>query len=221
MKKKLLELAARIDAYSLRERIAFMVVGVLILFLAYDRLLVDPLLIDAKALSSTLQQKKNELQQLRAQQAAIVKRGQVDPDADNKKIQKTLNSAIEKANQQLQASTAGLINPTTMPVVLESVLKKIEGLELQSISLLPPVSLADLLAEEKITSGKIPGVYQHGLKLTFSGTYLDTLAYLQALESLESRIYWGGADLTVTSYPDATVTLIVNTLSLNEAWIGI
>lgn len=221
MRQRLLDLAARIDNYSLRERIIFMILGAVVLFVIYDYLLVAPLLDEAKTLSSQLERQKNEITQLRTQQTVILERARVDPDADNKQTQTRLTAAIDNANQQLQRSTAGLISPTSMPVVLEGVLKKISGLELEAISLLPPRPLAELLEKDVTSTITVPGVYQHGLKLTFSGNYLDTLAYLQALESLDSRFYWGGVSYEVTSYPDAQVTLIVNTLSLNEAWIGI
>ena len=128
---------------------------------------------------------------------------------------------IAQLNKRLQASTVDLISPQNMSSVLEGVLVNYNGLELESINALPPVSLADLLSDETKQSTDIPGVYLHGLKISFKGGYLDTLAYLQALETLKWRFYWGDVDFEVTDYPQAEVTIVVNTLSLNEAWIGI
>jgi MSHA biogenesis protein MshJ len=221
MKQYLTDMATRIDAFSLRERLLIMIGGVLVIYFLFNMFLIEPLLQQAKGLTQRLDRQNNELLSLRAQQQAIIKRSQTDPDAQNRKKQDVLAKDITQVNKRLQASTVDLISPQNMSAVLESVLNNFSGLELESIKALPPVSLADLLNDENRQSASIPGVYQHGLRMSFKGSYLDTLAYLQALESLKWRFYWGDIDFEVTKYPQAEVTIIVNTLSLNEAWIGI
>ena len=98
--------------------------------------------------------------------------------------------------------------------MLEEVLTRETDLRLVSVQSLPSLALT----EDKDTStnkrGKtvVPGVYQHALKIEFTGSYLSTLGYMQALENLSRRFYWGSVDFAVEAYPQARVTITVNTL---------
>ena len=51
--------------------------------------------------------------------------------------------------------------------------------------------------------------------------YLDVLAYLHALESLEWRFYWRLLELESTAYPRNRVRIELSTLSLDKDWIGV
>ena len=66
-----------------------------------------------------------------------------------------------------------------------------------------------------------PLLYRHGLRIEFAGGYLETLAYLRALESLPSRFLWESLEFDVERYPRARVAITVYSLSLDDAWIGI
>jgi MSHA biogenesis protein MshJ len=62
-------------------------------------------------------------------------------------------------------------------------------------------------------------IYRHGVEITLAGNYLDLLAYLRDLEKQQSQMYWGKLDLSVASYPTATLKLSVYTVSLDLAWL--
>ncbi len=68
------------------------------------------------------------------------------------------------------------------------------------------------------TSG---GPYVHPVEIVVEGTYLDVLAYLHALESLEWRFYWRLLELESTAYPRNRVRIELSTLSLDRDWIGV
>jgi MSHA biogenesis protein MshJ len=80
-------------------------------------------------------------------------------------------------------------------------------------------------AEAKPTAPPKPAtqgqIYRHGVELTVTGTYLDLLGYLKALEKLPSQMYWGRLDLSVAAHPQVTLKLSVYTLSLDPAWMRV
>lgn len=75
--------------------------------------------------------------------------------------------------------------------------------------------------ETAATALSAPGLYRHGLRVEFGGGYLQTFAYLRALESLHSRFLWEALEFDVEQYPRARVSITVYSLSLDDAWIGI
>ena len=64
-------------------------------------------------------------------------------------------------------------------------------------------------------------VYQHGVELTVSGSYLDMVRYLSELEALPWHMFWGRVDLNVEQYPKVNLTLRLYTLSLDPAWLAL
>lgn len=223
--EKLQQLADWIDTLTLRERGFLLLSLIMAIFLVGDRLLLEPLDKQAKQVQIKLKKQNKDVNRLRQQQQQLVERSLVDPDAENLKQIAVLKKAMLKLNEQLQNMTVDLISPQQMVKVLEEVLTRETDLKLVSIESLPPLALMD--KEDKTARKKqrsktvLPGVYQHALKIEFEGSYLSTMAYLKELESLSRRFYWGSVDFTVLNYPRAHVVIIVNTLSLNEAWIGV
>ena len=72
-----------------------------------------------------------------------------------------------------------------------------------------------------VAASQGPRLYRHGLRIEFEGGYLQTLAYLHALESLDSRFLWRALEFDMQRYPLARVSMTVYSLSLDDAWIGI
>jgi MSHA biogenesis protein MshJ len=62
-------------------------------------------------------------------------------------------------------------------------------------------------------------VYQHSVEITLQGAYPDLVEYLAQLEKLSWRMFWGRISVNTEQYPRLRVTLTVQTLSLNRAWL--
>jgi MSHA biogenesis protein MshJ len=62
-------------------------------------------------------------------------------------------------------------------------------------------------------------LYRHGVEITVRGNYLDMIDYMNALESLPTQLFWGGAKLEADDYPNARLTLTMYTLSLDPKWL--
>lgn len=62
-------------------------------------------------------------------------------------------------------------------------------------------------------------LFRHGVELTMRGNYLDMVNYMNALEGMPAQLFWGKASLAVEEYPNATLTLTLYTLSLDQKWM--
>ena len=92
-------------------------------------------------------------------------------------------------------------------------------LRLQTLDVQP---LLDRDRDEAIGVGEMQArLHSHGFALEFSGGYLATLNYLQALERLPWRFFWDSVSYEVEDYPRSLVRLRLHTLSLSEDWIGV
>jgi MSHA biogenesis protein MshJ len=108
-----------------------------------------------------------------------------------------------------------LVPPQLMSVALSDILNQNNHLTLIKLDTLPVTTLL-----ESKTSQANP-IYKHGLAITFAGSYLDTLNYLKALESLPWHFIWESIDFQVKNYPIAETTIKVYTLSFKEIWLGV
>lgn len=62
-------------------------------------------------------------------------------------------------------------------------------------------------------------MYRHGVEIVVQGAYADLVDYMTELEGLPTHLYWGQARLDTGVYPEATLTLTLYTLSLDQKWM--
>ena len=218
------QLMERIDALELRERGLLLLVVLVVLYSAWDRLLMAPLDGPKKLVIKQLEQTKNSLKVLNDQAQNIVLRGVQDLDKNNREQLATLRQQLDAIEGELKRTANVLIPSDRMAKLLENVLVQSQGLTLTSLEGLgasPFVDEDEGKKKDKPSAGSLGGVYKHGLKITFKGGYLDTLDYLHALEQLPWSFFWDSLDYEVESYPDGHSTITVYTLSLGRNWIGV
>ncbi|MCK4743424.1 MAG: hypothetical protein KAT25_06370 [Sulfuriflexus sp.] len=225
MLKKIETLANWIDNQSLRERALILFAIIFAIFLVWEKVLLDPLDAQAKQLKVEIKKKNKELTRVRDQQTQILERASSDPDSQVTKDIEAVRAAIKIVDERLQRLTGALIEPAKMAEILEDVLTRETDLKLVSVEALAPKPLTEFDDSDKKgakrSKHKLPGVYQHAMRIEFQGSYLSTLNYMRELEELSQQFYWGSIDFSVENYPQARVVITVNTLSLNEAWIGV
>ena len=68
---------------------------------------------------------------------------------------------------------------------------------------------------------EMTGPFVHPVEIVVEGSYLDVLAYLRALESLDWRFYWKVLELDTIEYPTNRVRIELSTLSMEKDWIGV
>jgi len=206
---------ARFDALSLRERALVggaCLIGMVLLWFAT---VFDPATARQRALSaelSTLQQS------IEVTTHSIQETADSDPTLVAQREEKRLKVQLALINAQLAAKSAGLIPPERMVQVIHDVLSRQHGVTLISLHNSPVTTLVPAAAGSAAPSG---GPYVHPVEIVIEGTYLDVLAYLRALESLEWRFYWRLLELESTAYPRNRVRIELSTLSLDKDWIGV
>lgn len=221
------QLAERVDAMSLRERALIFLAAALVLVTLVNTLLIEPLLTRQQATSQQIVQTQAKTSALQAQIQALVTARSADPDAPLRARMAQLQADSAEAGQALQDIQSGLVAPRQMPALLEDILRRNHGLRLVALKTLPMENLAATLdtaaakpASETDAASEL-AVFKHGVEITVEGSYPDFLRYLTAMESSPWRMFWGKAELSADTYPKATLTLRLHTLSLDKAWLAI
>jgi len=221
----------RVDALSIRERGIILAGIVFIMFTVWDRLLMQPQLIEERKVLAELQLKQAEQAVLNSKFQQLARQDRSDPDTANRARLEDLKKQLAEIETDVRQSTSHLVSPDKMAVILQTILKMSKGLQLTEIKglgvspLLAPVTAPlDQTGVETIQSSTIDGLenaYKHGLVLKFEGDYISTLNYIRELEGLEWGFFWENLQYEVIEYPKASVTITLYTLSLQKDWIGV
>jgi MSHA biogenesis protein MshJ len=221
----LMRFIERIDALTLRER-AILFVGVLAaLFLLASNVVFSTLFKERARLSQELTAKSDQTRALQTQIETIVAERARDPNEVNRARIAELKALLREREGGLSMALHGVVSPREMVRMMEQVLARNRALTVVSIENLPAVPLQEdgsvIPAGNKPEKDAAVGMYKHGLRIVLDGQYPDILRYLRALESLPWKVLWGEVRLQTDQYPVSRVTLVIYTLSLDAAWIGV
>jgi MSHA biogenesis protein MshJ len=211
----LARMLARFDALSLRERALVAGACLIGMVLFWFAVVFDPAATRERSLNAELSTLQQSIQ-LTAQ--SIQEMNDADPTLIAQRDETRLEAQLAEINTQLAAKSAGLIAPERMVQVIHDVLSRQQGVTLVSLHNSPVTTLVPAAGGQAAASG---GPYVHPVEIVVEGTYLDVLAYLHALESLEWRFYWRRLELESTAYPRNRVRIELSTLSLDKDWIGV
>jgi len=222
--------ASRFDALSMRERVLVLGATFTALVMIWMLAILDPLTAKQRALDT----ERTALQdQIAAAKSGVASANASDPTTLALAKEKQLKAKLALINTHLANQSAGLIPPERMVQVIHDVLRSQRGVRLISLHNKAVQSLAESTrpasnANADVTTegqaegpAAISGPFVHPVELVVEGSYLDVLAYLQALEGLEWRFYWKVLDLETTRYPVNRVRIELSTLSMDKDWIGV
>lgn len=154
----------------------------------------------------------------RAQQART--QLQQDPEeALRERISELINRQRE-VDSDIAELAGRLVSPNEMTRLLTTVLDEQSGLTLGRVENRQPQPLRTVEVSGEGEEQPLGQVWRHGLTLEFSGSFFNTLRYLEYLESLSARFFWDGLRFTVEDWPTARVTLQLHTLSSEEGFVG-
>lgn len=216
-------LLSRVDAWPLRTRALALMVLLATLFLVWEGLLSAPLDRRAAAEQARAAQLRGEIATLQAQVQRLAHQRLADPNRAVGERLAALRREGEALGGRLADLTAQLIPAERMPGLIESVLTRetsLRLLRLEGTGVEPAFASPDP-PEGDSTPDAPAGLYRHGLRLVFEGSYAESLGYLRSLEALPGRLLWERLSLEVVAYPVSRVTLEVATLSLDPDWIGL
>jgi MSHA biogenesis protein MshJ len=231
-------LSARFMAMPRRERMLLPAALCFAVLMLGHLLLIEPARKQHKLLQQQFSQESNEL--IVAQtQLKLINAKLKSPDAELHAQLDGLHTQTRAADDQFKQLQSSLVPAQEMSQWLASLLQSQHGLQLIGLRSLPVTSVADLLAAkaapaaaaasapaaappEGATQAANPPsdtwLYRHGVEVTLRGNYADLLAYLNTLEHLPRRVYWGELKINAQDSPAVVMTLTVYTLSLEKTW---
>ena len=205
--------AERIDAASLRERVAiFLALTLVLAYVAYATLLQPLRAAQRRSATETAQQQK-ELQTTQAEVQRLALSAQVDPDAGTRARRATILEQLAEADSRIGKEQRRFTPPERMRGMLQDMLQRNRSVAIVDLRSLPVTPIG---AEKPGNPGEL---YRHGLELTLSGSYVELYEYLRALERLPTQLYWRRLELAVTDHPLMTLKLTVYTVSFDRAWL--
>lgn len=224
--KALVKLNDSFSALSKRERVIVLVALFLIPIYLFAELVFLPAQKEQKRLTTQYQTAQQEVVSLQRQLLELESALNNDPDQGKRDQLASLREQITLFDQSLQRNLSGLVPPQQMAAMLRGMLSQHKGLTLMSLKNRVPSPLVAVVTpsedeELALSQQTAPVLYQHGIELQLTGSYLDTLNYLHQLQGLSQRLFWDSVDIEMSDrYPNARVLLNVYTLSFQEGWIG-
>lgn len=217
--------AERIDALSLRERALIFAAAALILVVALQALLLDPLAARRSRLLAELGRQEARAQALQAQIQIKAQEQARDPDAANRARRAALEARLGEVEKRLAESQRGWVSVKEMGDVLAALVSKNPGVRLMAVRTLPPATLGEGGAARHPASPTEQdlraAVWRHGVEVVVEGGYADLARYCRAVESLPWQVEWGGMRLETVAWPQLKLTLTLYTLSLEDAWLSV
>ena len=221
------KLSARFDALMVRERVLVLVSAVFGTALVFDALAIQPLEARKKRLMIQIAEARQNIRladSVMSGQAAAV-----DPDAVKRSYRDVLRKQLAEIDTSMKGLQRGLVPPERMAKVLEEMLGRTSGLRLIALRTLPAQRFEAPGTAPTARPGDKGGkpaprepertIYQHSVEITLQGSYAELHDYLAQLEKLPWRMFWGRIAVRSEEYPRLRVTLTVQTLSLNKAWL--
>ena len=217
--------AAWFDRRALRERILLLGMTLAVGLFCVNALYFHPQGLKRRSLQTEIGTLHTTLAELDRQTEFLKARAQEDPDRENRVRQQQLKAELLQLDERLKDLTVDLIPPQDMAEVLRGLLIQQAGMQLIRLENLPPIALLAPEEEAKEGDGKErgarPNLYRHPIKIVVSGTYLEALAYLRAVEKLPRKVFWDDLEIVVGEHPQTEVSLTVYTLSHRKGWIGV
>ena len=218
--------AVRFDALQVRERLLILLAATIGTALLFDALALQPLEARKKRVERQLTEARQSIKLADSLMKAEAMVG--DPDSVKRSYRDALRSQLTEIDRGIQGLQRGLVPAERMAKLMEEMLTRSRGLQLLSLRTLPvqrfetPGGAAAKPGDKNGRPGlKDPErtIYQHSFEITLQGSYVDLHQYLAQIEKLPWQMFWGRINVNTEKYPRLRVTLTVQTLSLNKAWL--
>ncbi|MEG0009280.1 MAG: type 4a pilus biogenesis protein PilO [Aeromonas sp.] len=205
------DLAQKVAALSLRERVLILLTGAILLGAAGVYVWLDAadtrLTADRQALTAAQRDLEILTLENQGKQARLAR----DPNSQVREQLNRVQESLARLDAELKAQTVDLIPAHEMPAVLEALLSRSANLHMMALTSLKPEPL--MAGEQKAN------LFKHGIRLQLEGGYFDVYQYLKALEALPRHFYWKGFDYRVVEHPKAAVAMEIYTLSTSKEFI--
>ncbi len=204
----------RFESLTIREKfivIATILVG---LWSCWDSFFYRSLTAKKKLIDQQMISLNTQTSNLKQSGVELEKSGNINPNINNQNKLAELKTQYSRLQEQLLFTNKKFVPPELMAKALGDMLGQNDQLTLIKLESLPVSTLIP-------ATQQFQPIYKHGLVIAFTGTYADTVHYLEALEELPWAIAWDNLDYQVKNYPIAEVTIRVFTLSFDKGWLGV
>lgn len=213
MKQWLSNLAERVDAMALRERVLLFVATMACALAVVDTWWLAPAQDEQKLLASNLRREDADLEQLRSQ-LRLLGASTVGRAADLAEIAR-MREESQRLGQDISALTADARAVSGLSRVLVQVLRQQEGLTLVRVATLAADPVVKPQSPASAPSAhSMPVVRTHRVELAVSGPYLELARYLRTLEQALPKLNWGRLRLTTENAGASLLVLQVSYLEV-------
>ena len=204
----------RYESLTTREKIIVVTALLATLWGIWDGIFYQPIVVKQKAQQQQLLNLNTQIASQQRIATELENSSNSDPNVDKQNKLNELKAQYSRLQEQVMLGSKKFVPPQLMAKALSDMLKQNHQLKLIKLESLPPTTL--LAAVQQLQP-----IYKHGLEITFSGNYVDTINYLEALEALPWAIVWDGLDYKVKTFPTAEITIRAVTLSFDKGWLGV
>jgi len=207
----------KIDRLSLRERILVFGSAVVLMYVAWQSQVMDPLALRAQQVTTRVEAS----QQLVEGGGTAGQVAEQDPAVLAVAREQALRERLATLELQLETAAKGYVPPERMVEMLGSLLRFQPGLRLVNLRKLPVEELAQA-GEGKPANGPVgQGPFLHPIEIVCEGDYLTIVAYLKQIEQLPWRLHWRQVDIVALRYPLNRVRIEIGTLGLSRDWLTV
>lgn len=209
----------------IRERALIMLTALVLVLVLVWELGVAPLQQRHQSLENRIQTLSVSRDDLLVQQQTLNQQLATDPSRELRDQLNARQQRLDRLNRQIADTTGQLIAPKAMVALLRDILTAQESLELQALELQTPTPVfapegGEQSSQEQQASPE-PLLFAHDVELRIKGSYLDVLKYLERLEAMDERLGWIKLQYSAGDWPSGEAIIRVQTLSLDQAWLGV
>lgn len=149
-----------------------------------------------------------------------------DPEQQRRAALAALSAELANLEQALRADQTRIIPPARVAGLLRELMGRDQRLRIVGINVLPaqPLLAPQQVAAEGLDAAQAEPpatkLYRHRVLLTFEGDYAAALDYLRAVEALPYHLRMRRFELRVEDWPRLELRLEIESLGLEEGWIG-
>lgn len=223
------QLLHRLDQRTQRERAILCFAILVIAYAIADATVLGSGFTRLQAANRSAASLRLETQQKQQQTQALGLMLQADPNAPYRQQQQQLEEQLRAGEERLATIESTLVQPRQALGLLRDIIKAHPGVKISSLKLLPPQAIRDDSAPTSTAasagpSGEIAAtspvlLWRHDIELQLDGSYLDILAYVEALERQPWRFTWPQLTIETTTPGRAHATLIVGSYTLTNALV--
>jgi MSHA biogenesis protein MshJ len=218
-----------IDVRPLRERVLMLItISAMFIFIFYMALF-NPLWKAHATSQQLLNVKQAEITSLQVET-------QIFEDLLRQSDEDTKRTRLERLRKMVQDVEVlsefmeGLIDPKEMARLVDRILASNKRLEVIRVNNIPativwpeprePEMSDDPSRELEMKKDELT-IYKHDVLVEVKGSYHDIVRFVARLESMPWKVLWESVKLTTDESAEPTVSLMIYTLSVDKAWIGL